>query len=318
MVAALLAGCALTPPPPHDEVVDQALPKGTHIPPQWVADPGRRGTVTNDWLPSFNDPALDAIVAEAIANNLDLRQAAAQVEIARETVAVVGAQLRPQVSAQFSAATTRDKDQDTRFDSPRAYAAVTWELDLWGRLRAQPAAAEAGSQATALDYAYARQSLAATAAKSWYLTSEARQLVALAEQAVTIYARLFELAKVRRAAGKVGDLDVAEASASLNAAQSQLRAVQSAYSEARRGLEVLLGRYPAAALKVAETFVPAPPPVQAGLPSALLERWPDLVAAERQVLAAFRAQEAARLALLPSFGLSLAGGCPTGCSRCCA
>jgi multidrug efflux system outer membrane protein len=71
---------------------------------------------------------------------------------------------------------------------------------------------------------------------------------------------------------------------------------------------MLLGRYPAAELAVAPVFPPVPPPVPAGLPSALLERRPDLVAAERQVLAAFRVEEAAKLALWPSFAVSLDGG----------
>ena len=98
LAAAVLAGCALAPPPPHDVVVDQALPKGTRIPPAWQAEAGT-GPVADDWLRSLNDPALDAIVAEAIANNLDLRQAAEGVRIAQQSVIVVGAQLLPQVGA---------------------------------------------------------------------------------------------------------------------------------------------------------------------------------------------------------------------------
>ena len=189
-----------------------------------------------------------------------------------------------------------------------AMAGVAWEPDVWGRLRAQRAAAQAGYQATALDYAYARQSLAATAARSWYLTIETSQLVALTEQSVMIYSNLLDLVKIRRAAGKVSDLDVAEAGANLNAAENDLRSAQGLASQARRDLEVLLGRYPAAELKVAENFAPLPPPVQPGLPSSLLERRPDIVAAEQQVLAAFRGQEAAKLALLPTFTLNLDGG----------
>src|SRR5215475_13103294 len=78
IAAAVLAGCALKAPITHTELVDQALPQGTHIPPSWKAarDTGR---VEDDWLKSFNDPMLDAIVAEAIANNLDLSQAADRV-----------------------------------------------------------------------------------------------------------------------------------------------------------------------------------------------------------------------------------------------
>ena len=86
--------------------------------------------------------------------------------------------------AGLGARSTRDDDHDTSYNSKIGYASVAWELDVWGGLRAQRAAAQAGYEATALDYAYARQSLAATTAKLWYLAIETRQLVALAEQAV--------------------------------------------------------------------------------------------------------------------------------------
>lgn len=113
---------------------------------------------------------------------------------------------------------------------------------------------------------------------------------------------------MRRAAGKVADLDVAEANYQLDEAQNQLAVAQGLYSESRRTLELLIGRYPAAELKVAEAFAPLPPPIASGLPSSLLERRPDIVAAEHRVLAAFRTEEAAKLALLPSFSFILEGG----------
>ena len=315
IAAALLSGCALSKPPEHAEVVQQALPGGTKIPSAWssVTD---TAAVADDWLKSFNDPALDALVAEAIKNNPDLRQASDRVEMARQSVAVVGSQLYPQIGAPIGVAgTLADKyapasqsSDENYYGSNYEYVGVYWEVDLWGRLRAQRKASEAGYQATALDYAYARQSLAATVAKSWYLAIETRQLLELAEESVRIYVGLLDLVKVRRTAGKVADLDVAEAGANLSTAQSALRAAQGHYSEARRNLELLLGRYPAAELAVAKTFIPVPPPVRAGLPATLLDRRPDLVAAENQVLAAFRLQEAAKLALLPNFALTLEGG----------
>ena len=114
--------------------------------------------------------------------------------------------------------------------------------------------------------------------------------------------------KTKRDLGKVSDFDVVQASATLNEAQSSLRQALASASEARRELEVLVGRYPAAEVKVAQNFAVVPPPIRAGLPSLLLDRRPDVVAAERLVLAAFRAEEAAKLALLPSFSLTLDGG----------
>ena len=282
------------------------MPKETRIPPAWRAD-ARGGEVTNDWLKSFNDPALDAIVAEAIANNLDLRAAATKVAIAQQTVIVVGSRLLPWVGAQLGAATVDDRDNGT-FNSTTAFLGVAWELDVWGRLRAQRASSEANAEAVALDYAYARQSLAATTAKLWYLAVEARQILALSEQAVRVYGDLLALVQVRRNAGEDSDLDVVDVRAKLETAQSEVERAREANGEARRALEVLLGRYPAAEIEVAAVYPALPPLAGTGVPSALLERRPDLLAAEREVLAAFRREEAARLALLPDFSLSLAGG----------
>ncbi|WP_338602353.1 efflux transporter outer membrane subunit [Desulfoferula mesophila] len=315
LAATLLAGCSLTDPPAHKEVVKQALPEKTSIPPQW-SSPTDAQAVANDWLKSFNDPAMEALVAEAMQNNLDLRQAAAVVEMARQTVTVVGAQLYPQVGAKVGGAGTisdtyapgTNSDNDSFYGAGYGYAGVYWELDVWGKLRAQREATVAKYQASALEFAFARQSLAATVAKSWYLAVETAQLLELAEKSVRIYTDLRDLVQVRQTAGKVTELDVAEANANLNTALSALAAARSNYSEARRNLERILGRYPAAEIAVARNFVPVPPPVRAGLPVKLLERRPDLVAAEKQVLAAFRQQEAAKLNLLPSFALTLDAG----------
>ncbi|HTY43485.1 MAG TPA: efflux transporter outer membrane subunit [Thermoanaerobaculia bacterium] len=307
LVAAALAGCALKTPPPHDAVVTEALPKATTIPPAWKAEPGA-GSVADDWLRSFDDPALEAIVAEAIANNLDLRQAADRVAIAQQAVVVVGARLLPQVGVTLGGRTTRDENHDSNFNTTVAYAGVTWELDLWGKLRAQRAAAEAGYEATALDYAFARQSLATTVARVWFLAIETRQLVALAEKSVEIYRRLADLVAIRRSAGKDSDLDVYDTRAKLESALSEAESARESYGETRRALEVLLGRYPAAEIDVAVTYPLLSAPPATGIPATLLQRRPDIVAAEREVLAAFRQEEAAKLALLPDFSISLVGG----------
>jgi outer membrane protein, multidrug efflux system len=304
-----LFGCALHSPPPHQTIVDQAMPKATPLPPAWspVQD---ENNVTDEWLKPFNDYDLEVVVSDALANNLDLRQSAARVEAARQSVIVVGSKLKPQISTALSGATTHSKDVNSneQLQSNMELATVSWEVDIWGRLRSQHAAAQENYQAIALDYAFARQSLAATTAKSWYLAIETRQLLALAEQSVNSYKDLLELVKVRRAAGKIADLDVAEASYQLDEAQNNLTIAQGLYSEARRTLEVLIGRYPAAELEVAEAFDPLSEPIAPGLPSSLLERRPDVVAAEHQVLSAFRMEEAAKLALLPNFSLNLEGG----------
>lgn len=307
LVVVLVAGCALAPLPQHSEVLDHALPKGTTVPPAWKAE-AAGGPVADDWLKALNDPLLDAIVAEAIANNLDLRQAAERVTIAQQSVVVVGAQLLPHVGAVLGGRTTNDEDHANESNTTIAYAGVAWELDVWGKLRAQRAAAAEGYAATALDYAYARQSLAATVCKTWYLATETRQLLALAEQAVEVYRQLLQLVTNRRLAGKDSDLDVVDTRAKLETALSDLEQARESYGEVRRALEVLLGRYPAAEIEVAAAYPILPVPAAAGAPASLLERRPDIVAAERGVLAAFRQEEAAKLALLPDFSFSLVGG----------
>lgn len=304
-LAFALAGCALSTPPAHEAVVKEAL-RETQIPPAWQADK-RVGEVGDGWLRTFNDPALDRIVAEAIASNPDLRQAASRVEIALQQVVIAGAQLQPQVGAQLGANRIFDRDQG-HANKTLAFVGVGWELDVWGRLRAQRAASEATAEAATLDYAYARQSLAATAARLWILATEAEQLVALSEQAVRVYGELLQLVQARRAAGKVSDLDVVDARANLATARAQLEMSRMTQGEVRRGLEVLLGRYPAAEIATQGDYPALPPPPGAGVPSAVLERRPDLMAAETAVLAAFRMEEAARLSLLPSFSISLGGG----------
>ncbi len=119
---------------------------------------------------------------------------------------------------------------------------------------------------------------------------------------------LLNLVSARRSAGKDSDLDLVFSQANLETAQSALESARQAYGEARRALEVLLGRYPAAEIETATGFLSLPPSIGVGLPASLLERRPDIIAAERAVLAAFRQQEAAQLALLPDLSISLLGG----------
>jgi len=307
LLSLALTGCALTKLPTRTEVVGDALPENTTIPAKWAAG-GNPGEVSDGWLKSFHDPGLDAVVAEALANNPDLRKAAAAVQVAREAVVVVGAQMLPQVGLELGASALKDEDSANWFDSRKGLAGVAWEPDVWGRVRAKKSAASAKYEASALDYAYARLSLVATTAKAWYRTTETLQLQNLAEKSVEIHTQLLDLVETRREAGKVADLDLAESKANLNAARSALAHAQGLAAESRRALETLVGRYPAAELQAGRNFVPVPPPVKAGLPSTLLDRRPDLVAAEMEVLAAFRKRESARLALLPTFSLNLNAG----------
>ena len=308
LAAIALTGCALSTPPAHDDIVPKALPADTAVPAAWQAEAPDSGEVADDWIVTLNDPTLEKLVDEAIANNRDLAQAAQRVRIAQQAVVIAGAKLLPLAGAQVGGRGTIDSDSDDAELSSVLYGAVAWEPDVWGRVRAQREARLASAQATALDYAFARQSLAATVAKAWYTACEARQLLDLAEQAVGVYSDLLVLINARRSAGKDTDLNVADIKAKLSLARAQVEVARAAYGEVRRGLETLLGRYPAAEIEAAGVLPELPPPPGAGAPASLLERRPDLKAAELQVLAAFREEESARLALLPSFSISFLVG----------
>jgi hypothetical protein len=241
--------CATRKAPSQHAIAIQALPVGTNIPPAWSA-PSTSGDVANEWLSTFHDPQLAAIVAEATANNPDLRQAGERVEQARQSVNLLSAQLKPSISGTFSGSGTVAEPSGDAKGSYATYGLLSWELDLWGKLRAQRAAAFESYKAIGLDYAFARQSLAATVAECWYFAVETHQLLALTQDNVNNYQRLLELAKVRKAAGKVADLDVAEARAALDQTQSQLLQAQSEFSDVTGPYKCCLGviRHPRLAL----------------------------------------------------------------------
>src|SRR4030095_5891609 len=165
---------------------------------------------------------------------------------------------------------------------------ASWELDLWGRVRYGEAAAAAQLAATEYDYYYARAAIAALVANSWFLASEALQQRELARASVVDSEHYLGLSRERERVGRGDQYDVALSGANLQTLRDALRQAEVAYAQAQRALEALLGRYPAAALEAPPRFASLPPPVPAGLPSELLERRPDVAAAQRGVAATFK------------------------------
>jgi NodT family efflux transporter outer membrane factor (OMF) lipoprotein len=259
--------------------------------------------VADRWLASFNDPALSALVDEALLYNADLQVAAARVEQAAGYVKVANGSLLPSVGV--LGMTGGKSGGSGGLDGIWLNASL--ELDVWGRLRYGSAAAEAQSAAVAADYAYARQSLAAMVAKSWFLAIEAGLQRAIAQDAVHSGESLFRIAQERLRVGNGNEQAVAEARVNVGTYRDTLRQIEQAREQALRALEILLGRYPAAELAVAEHLSPVPPPVPVGMPSQLLERRPDVIAAERRVAAAFDRVGEARAAQLPRISLTAGG-----------
>jgi len=298
--AGLLAGCALQSPPPPDEVRQEAL-GGMAVSDPWKAAATSPAAVQDNWLATFEDAQLDALAAEGVARNPDLRVAATRVEQAAGYVNLAKAALRPTVAI---AGTGGVKLSDLSSALTGIIALVSWELDLWGRLRYGEQAAQATYAATQADFEFARQSLAATIARSWFTATETWLQRQIAEEMVRAAQELATLAADRRRVGVGNEQDVALARANLGTQQDNLRQARFAHEQSVRALELLLGRYPAAELKARLDLAKLPSAAPAGLPLEMLERRPDLVAAERRVAAAFNRVGEARMARLPQINLT--------------
>jgi outer membrane protein, multidrug efflux system len=305
-VIAGLSGCAIKKPPTVPQMVQQSLPPTTKIRDQW-ASPGASGMVLDGWLQTLSDPQVEAVVNEVLRNNLDLRLAATRVEVAAGMATQAHAQLLPSVVAQGGGKVT-GRFENKRFNSSGIFATASWEVDVWGQLRNQSAAAGENYQATEEDVKFARESLAALAAKTWYLVTYTRQLQRVTQESVAAYQGILDVVQVKESIGEVPEQSVFLARADVESSQASLQQATIAHEDAVRAVEVLMGRYPASELQSADAFPKVPPPVPAGLPSELLERRPDLIAAERRVAASFHLTQSAKAARLPAISLSLAGG----------
>lgn len=300
-VAGAFAGCTLSPPPSAVELQEQAL-SNTAIPAAWKSG-ASPAPVAERWLATFNDPALSMLVDQALKYNADLQASAARVERAAGFLKIASASLQPAVTA---VGVTGGKSGGGG-GLEGVFLNASLELDVWGRVRYGQAAAEADAAALAADYAYARQSLAAMVAKSWFVAVEAGLQQSIAQQMVRSAESLLKLAQERMRIGSGNEQAVTDARAAVAGYRDALRQIELSREQSLRALESLLGRYPAAEIKVAERLPSMPDSVPAGMPSQLLERRPDVIAAERRVAAAFNRVGEARAAQLPRISLTAGG-----------
>ncbi|MEI7656918.1 MAG: TolC family protein [Phycisphaerae bacterium] len=269
---------------------------------------GQSGRVQADWLAQFDDPALRSLVDEALANNPDLRAASARVDQALALAAKAGAPLLPTLDLGAGAAY---RDVGRNADPAGAYSLglqSSWELDVWGRLRSAQAAARFDAEAAQLDRDFAADSLAASVARGWFLAIGAGEQLSVAEELLAVRQRTLAVVGARRSAGVAQPIDLSVAKADVDTAKSGVEAARESRLDALRSLELLLGRHPAAELATGPTLPAPPDPMPAGLPSELLERRPDLVAADRRVAAAIGRRESAKAARLPSLSLTASLG----------
>lgn len=268
------------------------------------------------WWKLFCDPVLDRLEAEVDANNHDLRAAAARAAQAR--AAVQGAQSAgvPQLSAgvggsrshvsanvvgrSLAGKTTSD------FSVPLS---LSWEVDLWGRVAANVGATTADAQAGEAELGAVRLSLQAQAATAYFQLRSLDAEKLLLQRVIANDADDVDLTRQRRQVGIASDLELAQAQAQLDSARALLSDLDIARSAAEHALATLTGR-PAATLAswTRATTLPAPPVVPSALPSELLQRRPDIAAAERRVAAANARIGVAQAAFYPSLSLGGSAG----------
>ncbi|NNE43864.1 MAG: efflux transporter outer membrane subunit, partial [Gemmatimonadetes bacterium] len=293
------------------------LSPAVELPDGWSTEAESR--MDGAWWASFPDPALPELLDEALANNWNLAAAGARLEAAAAEAKIAGADVWPALNLTGNAA--RQEQVLTFLKDPVTGAplknvsnsfgvslGVSWELDLWGRVRNGKSAAAADLQAATADYAAARQSIAAQTMKAWFAALEAQEQAALAQETVASFERTVERIRSRYERGLQPSLDVRLGLVDLADARTVAAARQVARDRAVRQLEILLGRYPAGRLEAAGSLPDPPADVPAGLPAELLSRRPDLVAAERRLAASLRRNASARRALLPRLTLTGSAG----------
>ena len=300
----VLASCALKPPPTRDEIRAQSATLAeADLNGAWKAAEVSAAAIEDNWLGTFTDPQLDVLVAEAIVNNPDLRVAATRVEQAAQYVELAKAMLRPMINL-LGTGGLKMGGGDVSSAIQGASLGVSWEPDLWGRLRYGREAAQSTYASVQADYRFSQQSLAAAVARSWFTATETWLQIQLAGGMVTAAEKLVQLAETRWRVGIGTEQDVALARASLGTFLDTREQVRLAHDQTLRALELLLGRYPAAELETRHELTTMPGPVPAGLPLQMLERRPDMIAAERRVAAAFNRVGEAKAARLPRIVLN--------------
>ncbi len=316
-VTLLVAGLGACATPTESSPRDAGL----ELPATWSGAPDApTGEPPDAWWSGFGDARLDALVDEALEHNRDLHAAAARVEAAVARARIAGSDLWPQLAlngsgdrsrsvfVNFPFGTTGSGPPDITATTYRASLDLTWELDLWGRIRAGKLAAESDVEATGADLRAARLSIAARTASGWFACVEANEQLELARASAQSFRRTADQVRQRFDAGVRPALDLRLALADADAADALVERRRRERDAALRELQILVGRYPDAALEPGADLPAIDAPVPAGLPSELLERRPDLVAAERRLAAADARVGEARANLYPRLSLTASGG----------
>jgi NodT family efflux transporter outer membrane factor (OMF) lipoprotein len=315
--ALLLAGCNLAPAyQPPRLTAPVAYSQAGPWTPATPLDRAPRGA----WWLVFDDPVLDRLEDQIATGNLDLAVALSRYDQARQVAIQASANALPAIGLGGNATQNRQSDKrPLRNGGPDIYAddlltgSFSYELDLWGAVRNSVAAGKADAQASQDDAASVRLSLQAQLADAYFSLRGLDAQGALLAQTTAAYARALALTQAQHAGGIISGLDVGRAQTQYDAAAAQQTDVQASRAAYQDEIASLIG-IPAPAFSLAPASslptpsLPAPPVIPVGLPSQLLQRRPDIAAAERRAAAANAQVGVARAAFYPAVSLSASGG----------
>ena len=263
------------------------------------------------WFHGFASAELDSLIAQARENNLDITAAAARVRQADARARQAGAALLPEVDAngnieQFGGgshgATAHETDWGTLLTA-------SYEVDFWGKNRAASNSAKSLAQASRADLATVRITISSGVAESYFQVLSLRERIALARLNLEAAQGVLRFTEARYDAGRAGPAELAAQRAAVANSELIIPQLEQQETEARGALALLVGHAPEGFSVSAERLDGlGEPSIAAGLPSQLLERRPDLIAAENNLTAAHADLIAARAALFPSLSLTAGGG----------
>lgn len=316
-VCMVVAGCALGPDYQRPALdVGVAYKEAAVTPEGWKPVQSLDPSAQAQWWLRFSDPELDRLMAALPQGNMNVAQAEAQYRQAQAALASTRAGFFPTLGASSSVTRSGQGSGSAAAENPsNAYSlsgTVSWEPDLWGKIRRATESDQAGEQASAADLAGVRLSMQSALAQTYFAVRVDDAQITLLERTVQEYERALTMTQNLYVAGVAAPSDVAAATVQLENARTQLIRQGWQRSQQEHALAVLVGLVPAGFSLDADTRVPEVPQVPVGVPSALLERRPDVAAAERRTAQANARIGVAQAAWFPDLTLSAQGGYRAG------
>jgi multidrug efflux system outer membrane protein len=316
-----LAACTVGPAY-HRPIVDTPVAfKEAYLSPEqarkWMIAHPSEGHNRGQWWRIFNDPRLNSLEETALSANHDLQAAAARVKQARALSQGSRSDLFPHIDAGFGPTRQRpsnvSQDLPADADNPpyttwRAQTTISYEADVFGRVASNIDAAHADEQRTEALFRSVQLALQADVAQAYFQLRKLDADEALYRKTVALRSDAVQQMRHRYAAGAISELNVARASTELASAQSQAMRIARRRAEAEHALAILLGKPPADFTFSSKPLEPVDIDVPAGMPSSLLQRRPDIAAAERAMAAANARVGVAKSAFFPRVQLTGAFG----------